>query len=383
MPNALKSVYQSISSWLQGPGGLYAGMITFGGGLLVVVLGVAQITETPEDQTIAVVEGQFFEIATGSVTGTYYPLGNAIASVISYPAGSVRCIDATRCGPPGLLGVVQAAPGSVANIKAVHEGATDSAFAQANVVNQAALAQAPFETPYDDVRAISGLYGEAIHLVVARGSDVQGLADLRGRRVSIDREGSGTFGVAQHILATEGITSRNTEFVETSADQSAELLISGELDAFFFVAGPPVRAVGALANLHLMELIPITGAAIDTLVDEEPYLTITEIAENTYLDTPAVITVGVTALWIVHRDADEELIYRITRALWNEENRDLLMEGPAQAALMRLDLADRGVPIPFHPGAERFYREAGLLRGDNEPVEDAGDDAAQVEEASE
>ena len=361
MFEALKSGFDKANAWLRGSGGFYIGLSATGFGIIAVIIGIALISETPDAQTQDVFEGQFFEIATGSITGTYYPLGNAIASVISYPGGSVRCVDPARCGPPGLIAVVQAAQGSVANIEAVHSQDTDSAFAQANVVNQAYLAETPFNSSYADLRAISGLYGEAIHLVVASGSDIETLADLQGRRVSIDRAGSGTFGIATRILATEHINSRNTELLHSSADQSAELLISGEIDAFFFVAGPPVRAVESLANLHLMKLIPLNGEAIEALVEAEPYLTITEIEADTYLDTPGISTVGVTALWITHLDADTDLIYRITRALWNPSNQPLLDEGPALASLMRLERAHDGVPIPFHPGAEQFYREVGLF----------------------
>ncbi len=368
--NAVLSGCRATYTWVRGPGGGIVGFAILGIGAIGLIIGFSVMNKDQTAQTPDVIEGQFFEIATGSVTGTYYPLGNAIASVISYPAGSVRCVDETRCGPAGLLAVVQAAQGSVANIEGIHSGRTDSGFAQANVVNQAYRGEGPFDTTYEDLRAISGLYGEAIHLVVALGSDIKSVADLAGRRVSVDRPGSGTSGIARRILQAEGISSRNAEFVEASADQSAELLISGEIDAFFYVAGPPVRAVQALANLKLMQLVPLTGPAIEALVEAEPYLTATEIAADTYLDTPAVQTVGVAALWIVHEDTDSELIYRITRALWNPENRHLLDGGPEQAGLMHLQGALDGVPIPFHPGASRFYREVGLFPSDaNEPSE--------------
>ncbi len=310
-------------------------------------------------------EGRFFEIGTGAVTGTYYPLGNTIASIIANPTGSVRCEDQTRCGPPGLTPVVQASEGSVANVNAVHLHRLQSAFAQANVLNDAWEGAAPFPAAYQDLRAISGLYQEMVHLVVARGSEIESIADLRGKRVSIDREGSGTNGIARLILSSAGLAERRLTLVTAPADQAAEMLLSGELDAFFFVAGPPVRAVGSLADLHLIDLVPLNGPDIDALVAAQPFLTGAEIPANTYLDVAhSTPTIGVTAVWFVQENADYELIYRITRALWNGENKRMLNAGPAQAQLMSASTAVTGVPIPFHPGAIAFYREIGLLTVD-------------------
>ena len=357
-----KSVGTSVFTWVLGAGRLYVAMGALGLGGLAVVYGLMQMSVgSGEVQTIDVVEGQFFEIATGPVTGTYYPLGNAIASVISNPAGSVRCIDETRCGPPGLIAVVQTSAGSVENVEALHSGRVHSAFAQANVVNSAYRPSDASLPSYDGLRAISGLYTEVIHLVVLQNSDIQVLGDLRGHRVSVDRPGSGTFGITQQILTTQGISARNTELLELSADQATERLVNGEIDAFFFVAGPPVRAVAELANAYPVRLIPIEGPAVDELVSAEPYLTSAQIDEGAYRDTTAVQTIGVPALWIVDRDADYETVYRITSALWNPANRPMLEEGPLQAHTMQLETALDGVPIPFHPGASAFYREIGLF----------------------
>ncbi len=358
---SINAIRQSVHAWTQGPGGVVLGFGALILGGVAIILGLSWANGDVGEQSIEATEGIFFEIATGSVTGTYYPLGNVIASVIANPAGSVRCADETRCGPLGLAPVVQAAEGSVSNIEDVHDGRTASAFAQANVVNQAFLGQPPFETPYTDLRAVSGLYDEAVHLVTLRDSDIETLADLRGHRVSVDLHGSGTFGIATLVLDAAGLSARNTDLVHERSDRSIEMLLSGEIDAFFYVAGAPVRAVEDLANLNVIKLVPLAGSEIDALVAAEPYLTATVIPSGTYMDVPDTRTVGVTALWIVSEGASFDLVYRITRALWNEENRSLLAAGPEQAQFLRAQDAIEGVPIPFHLGAEQYYREAGLL----------------------
>jgi TRAP transporter TAXI family solute receptor len=330
----------------------------------MVMIGVFWLSSQPEDEPTAVQEGIFFEIATGSVTGTYYPLGNVVASVIANPAGSVRCLDPTRCGPPGLTPAVQAAEGSVSNIEAVHDGLAASAFAQADVVSKAYNGLPPFETPYGDLRVISGLYGESLHLVVMKGGGIETLADLAGRRVSVDRRGSGTFGVASRVLAALDLSERNTELYYERPERSAEMLLAGEIDAFFYVAGTPVRAVEDLTNLNLVNLIPVDGPEVNALIAREPFLTGATIPAGTYLDVPETATIGVTALWICRDDAPFDLVYRITRALWNPANRTLLDAGPEQGRILAPRDAITGVPIPFHPGAEQYYLEAGLLAGD-------------------
>lgn len=336
----------------------------FGGGAVVGVLVVLFATGGGDNRPV---EGRFFEIGTGSVTGTYYPLGNTISSIIANPAGSVRCADATRCGPAGLTPVVQATEGSVANVNAVHRLRMQSAFAQANVLNDAWNGNAPFPAAFEDLRAVSGLYQEMVHLVVARGSEIESVADLRGMRVSIDRDGSGTNGIARMILEAANLSERRLTLVTAPADQAAEMLLSGDLDAFFFVAGPPVRAVAGLADLHLVDLVPLSGEDIDALVAAQPFLTTAAIPAETYLGVEEVTpTIGVTAIWIVHESAEFDLIYDITRALWNGANKQMLNTGPEQAQLMSAQTAVAGVPIPFHPGAAAFYREAGFL---NDPDE--------------
>lgn len=352
---------KALRAWIQGPGGVAVGLVAGLAGAFLLTAAYLWANARPGIEPTQVVEGVFFEIATGSVTGTYYPLGNVVASVIANPAGSVRCEDPRRCGPAGLTPAVQAAEGSVSNIEAVHDGLSASAFAQADVLSQAYNGDPPFESAYTDLRAISGLYGESLHLVAMRGSGIETIYDLRDRRVSVERRGSGTFGVATRVLSAVGLDGGAVQLVHEPAERAAEMLLADEIDAFFYVAGPPVRVIQDLTNLNLVALVPIEGPAINALVGREPYLTAATIPGDAYLDVPETRTIGMTAIWIVREDAPFDLVYRVTRAFWNPANRPMLEAGPEQARILAPRSAIQGVPIPFHPGAEQYYLESGLL----------------------
>jgi hypothetical protein len=342
-------------------------------GAIVFAVGVFLLNGGSKPEGSAVAEGQFFEIWTGPLAGTYYPLGNTIAAVISNPAGSVRCEDETRCGPPGLIAVVQSSAGSVENVLAVNDGRADSAFAQANVVNRYYRPDDPATPAFADLRAITGLYPEVVHLVVLGSSEIHTLADLRGKTISIDRPDSGTNGLARQILSAEGIAPSSVTLAEHSADRASELLRSGDIDAFFFVSGLPVPAVAELANWTDIRLVPIAGPEIGALEAAEPYLTPATIPAGTYGNNPETATLGVPALWLTHKDADPDVIYEITRALWNPKNGAMLAGGSPQARNMNVDAALSGVPIPFHPGASEFYREIGLFPPAETPDREAQD----------
>ncbi|MCP5433045.1 MAG: TAXI family TRAP transporter solute-binding subunit [Alphaproteobacteria bacterium] len=315
----------------------------------------------------------FFTIATGSTAGTYFPVGEAFAAIISHPAGSVRCERVGICGPTGLIAVAQASEGSVRNVALVTEGRTSSAFAQADIVHRAvaaaeakakADAKAGRETaadPFLNLRAMASLYPESLHLVASVGSGISELADLRGKRISIDRPGSGTNTNARLVLKAVGLKDSDVTLSFLDTDEATEQMLFGAIDAYFLMAGAPVRTVGELAALNVVTLVPIEGPGIDKLLAAEPYLTAGRIAEGTYSALPAVATLDVRAVWLVRKDADADLVHDIVRAVFAPGNRVMLDASHPAAADIRPETATLGAPVPLHPGAERYFREAGFL----------------------
>ncbi|MDH3231090.1 MAG: TAXI family TRAP transporter solute-binding subunit [Alphaproteobacteria bacterium] len=306
----------------------------------------------------------FFRIATGGVGGTYYPVSGLIAQAISNPPGSRPCDKGGSCGVPGLVAVAQSAHGSVANIAAVAAGEVESAFAQSDTAYWAHTGTGIYlkSGKVEGIRAIAALYPESIHLVARKGSGIRSVLDLAGRRVSLDEEGSGTLVDARLILSAFGLKESDVKAAYRKPVPSIEMMEAGELDAFFIVAGYPASAVAELAEAVGAELVPIEGPEVDLLAEKYGFFTRVTIPAGTYKGVADIRTLSVGAQWIVGAGVDEELVYRITRSLWHDSTRALLQAGHPQARAIIRETALDGIAIPLHPGAERYYREAGMIR---------------------
>jgi uncharacterized protein len=349
----------SGSKWLRGAAVRLIALVAVAALTLAAAMSPAPEKTVPQTHN----HHEFFKIATGSVAGTYFPVGEALASLISHPPGAVRCEDDSRCGPLGLIAVAQASQGALRNVDLVEKRIAHSALAQSDIVQQAYLGEGEFskDGAHENLRAIANLYTESIHIVVSRESGITNLQELKGKRVSVDTLASGTHLVAMPILKAAGLGTRDLKLAHLDVNQSADQILSGELDAFFVMGGPPVPAIESLAAADAITLLPLTDEIIKQMQRQRPYLRHTVISAGTYGNLGNVHTLGVGALWIVHKDAGEDMVYAITRALWNPENRALLASGQQQARVFTMDTATYSLPVPLHPGAERFYEEQGLL----------------------
>ena len=306
---------------------------------------------------------RFVGIATGSLTGTYYPVGTLLASLLSSPPGARPCGEAGGCGVPNLILVVETSKGSVANVEAISAGRVATGFAQSDVAYGAFSGTGVFagRPPMANLRALASLYVESLHLVVTAISGIKRVADLRGRRVSLDVEGSGTLIDALAVLEAFGLAPGDLTAVHVSQDRAIDLMTGGALDALFIVAGYPAATVTELTRTIGAQLVPITGEPVGRLLASHRFITLDDIPGDTYpgieSGTP---TVGVAALWLAGTDLDEELAYQITQALFDPLILKQLAQGHPKGGSIALANALRGVAIPLHPGAARFYREHGL-----------------------
>ena len=309
-------------------------------------------------------ELQFFTIGTGGTAATYYPVGGVIANAISNPPGSRACDEGGSCGVPGLIASAVSSRGSVDNVNAIVSGLRNSGFAQSDVAYWAYTGTGTMEgqPAAADLRAIAALFPEHIHLVALADSGINSVADLAGKRVSLDEPGSGTFVDANLILEANGLTEGSFTAEALKPDASGDALRNGQIDAFFFVGGFPTGAIVELASAVKIKLVPITGAGAEALVEKYGFFSASDIPEGAYEGVPATSTVAVGAQWITSAKEDEALIYDITKALWNEKTRVLLDVGHAKGKAITTETALDGIGIPLHPGAERFYKEAGLLK---------------------
>ena len=309
-------------------------------------------------------EPQFFRIGTGGTAGTYYPIGGLIANAISAPPGSRPCDEGGACGVPGLIATALSANGSVANVNAIAGGTLESGFSQSDVATWAQTGTGIWEDreAVSNLVAIANLYPETIHLVASADSGISGVADLAGMTVSMDEPGSGTLVDARIILGAYGLSEEDVDAQYLKPDQAAERMRDGAMDAFFFVGGFPAGAIAELASQDDIVLVPITGPEAEAIRADYTFFAENIVPGGTYEGVDEdTTTLSVGAQWITSADQPEELIYQITAALWNDSTRTLLDAGHQKGREITVETATDGVGIPFHPGAERFYRELGLV----------------------
>ncbi|MBN9088505.1 MAG: TAXI family TRAP transporter solute-binding subunit [Reyranella sp.] len=314
--------------------------------------------------TVAQQDITFFRILTGGTVGTYFPIGGLIANAISNPPGSRPCNEGGSCGVPGLVATSVASNGSVANVAAIAAGTAQSGFVQSDIAYWAYNGTGIYagRPKVDVLRAIANLYPESVQLVVRKGSGIRSVRDLRGRKISLDEPGSGTLVDARLILEAFGMTEKDLQAQYFPAQRVADSLKDGTIDGFFSVSGYPQSAVADLAATVGVELVPIEGPEVDKLVSQFSFFSAEEIPDDAYKGVAGVKTVSVHALWVTSSKQNEELIYKVTAALWHPATRKLLDSGHIKGREIRLETATTGLGIPLHPGAEKFYREKGLVK---------------------
>jgi TRAP transporter TAXI family solute receptor len=306
----------------------------------------------------------FFRIATGGTAGTYFPIGGLIANAISNPPGSRTCADGGSCGVPGVVATAVASNGSVANVSAIASGSAQSGFTQSDVAYWAFNASGIYEgrPKVDVLRAIANLYPESFHLVARKGSGIKSIKELKGKRISLDEPGSGTLVDARLILAAYGLTEKDVKAEYLKAQQAADKLKDNALDAFFSVSGWPLGAIAELAATTGVDLVPIDGPEAENLVKTYSFFAADEIPDGAYKGVSGVKTVSVNAIWATSSKQPDQLIYGITAALWNPSTRKLLDSGHSKGKAIKLETATQGLGIPLHAGAEKFYKEKGLIK---------------------
>lgn len=298
-----------------------------------------------------------FQIATGSTTGTFFPVGEAIAGLISHPPGVNRCETANVCGPAGLIVSARTSNGTMDNLLSVNDGGVESGLAQSDVIAAAVKGAGPFKAKgkQSHVRVIASLFSEDVHLVVSEKANIRKISDLRGKRVSLGLAGSGVGFTAREILTAYRVPEAKLKLVSQDTMGAIALMKQGKLDAFFAVGGVPIAGVGDLLASRSARLLPIAGPVRDRLAKSEPSL---EIATITYPGQEPVATVSTRALWIVRDSVPESLVYGITRALFNPANREAISASHPSAREIALNTAALMPPAALHPGAARFYAEA-------------------------
>jgi hypothetical protein len=301
-----------------------------------------------------------FVVATGSSGGTYFPVGQALADIVSHPPGVARCDTVGVCGPSGLIASARTSDGAFVNVLDVNAHRVDAALVQSDVVADAVAGKGAFRKfgAQSHIRIIADLFPEEVHVIAGRHAHIASIQDLKGKRVSIGAADSGTIETARALLAAYRIPERRIKESNDPPDVAAQKLQRGQLDAFVFVGGAPVVLIESLIARGQAVLVPIDGAGRKRLLAQTPSFSTAVIAATAYPGSAAVQTVSERALWIVNDAEPADLVYGVTKALFNPANREMLDDSHPSAKWIRLQTAIATLPAPLHPGAARFYREA-------------------------
>ncbi|HVJ54807.1 MAG TPA: TAXI family TRAP transporter solute-binding subunit [Aliidongia sp.] len=306
---------------------------------------------------------RFFRIGTGATSGTYFPLGSEMAGMLSSPPGARDCTHGGSCGVPGVIAVTQATQGSVENVGAVFKGTLESALCQADVAAWAYGGTNFFDkqAPMTSLRALANLYSESVHIIVRADSPIKSLKDLKGKRVSMGEPESGTLADARLVLSAAGINEKELKPNFTKLAVACDGLRDGSVDAVFQIAGYPVPAITELASAEPIRLLSVPEETTTKLRKKFPFFTQDTIPAGAYPGiSEEAATVGIGAEWITTTNLEPDLAYLLVKALWNANSRRILDGGHPIGKRIALAHAIDGLALPLHPGAERFYREAGL-----------------------
>ncbi|MDW8369192.1 MAG: TAXI family TRAP transporter solute-binding subunit [Geminicoccaceae bacterium] len=295
----------------------------------------------------------FFGIATGGTGGTYYPLGGMLAQVISNNA---------TVGGKKLAATAETGNASVANAKLLGRGEIESAFVAADILDAAYRGVNQFKDgALTNLRALGALYPETVQLVVRADSGVAKFADLKGKSISSGSPGSGQWQLLGDLLEVHGMKREDVKEDFSSFAQSVDKIKDGHLTASLITAGTPTASVVDLANAHPIRIVPLSGPEIEALKKRQPYYTSVTLEANTYKgQSEPVPTLAVMAIWATHAAVPEEIAYAVTKAAY--ENTETLAKVHVQGKNIRPETALQSVSIPLHPGAERYFREKGILK---------------------
>lgn len=304
---------------------------------------------------------RFVTIGTGGVTGLYYPTGGAISRMLNKKFKQFK-IKAT----------VESTSGSVFNINAVIKGDMEFGIAQSDRQYQAykGLAEWKEVGVQKELRSVFSLHAEPITLVVSEQAGIRNITDLRGKRINLGNPGSGQLQNSKDVLAAAGLTEQDILAEYVKAVEAPGLLQDERLDGFFYTVGHPNGNIKEATSGRIkVYIVDIEGDNIDKMVDDHPYYARAVIDHKFYeraLNTQDIQTVGVKATFVTSANVDDALVYALAKMVFEnlEEFKSL---HPAYASLTPENMLE-GLTAPVHPGAMKYYREAGLERFINETL---------------
>ena len=321
-----------------------------------IVLVVAALIVGIGSGAMAAGNTKFLAIATGGTGGTYYPLGGALAQVISESA-------------TGISATAQSGNASVANCNLIARGDVETAFVQNNVADAAYNGKGAFEGhAATNLRVIAALYPETVQIVARKAANVKNLKEAKGKIIAVGDKGSGTEVDTRNILAVHNLTYDDITPLYVNFSVAAQRLQDDQGDILFTTAGYPTSSIIELMTSKESNFVNLDPEAVKKLCAQFPFYVPISIPANTYKgQTEPVNTVAMMALWVTSSKLDDATVYEVTKALWakgpkGESGAEMLAKIHDQGKNIKLETALKGVTIPLHPGAEKYYKEVGIIK---------------------
>ena len=299
--------------------------------------------------TVAMAAPTYMSIATGGTTGTYYAVGGALAAAVT-KGGKIQCTAETGNA-------------SVANVNLIATKGIEIAFVQNDITYWAYNGELMFQgKPLKNIRAVASLYPEHIQVVVAKDAGIKSIADLKGKRVGVGAPGSGVEGDVQAIFKVAGLTYKDlkkADFLDFAATTSR--FKDNQIDAGFVVAGYPTASIMDLTTTKDVDLLSFDDAFLAKLHKVYPYFVASTIPANTYKGIDKVTkTPAVMAILITNDAVPADQVYEFLTAMF--DNLKDIAAVHAKGKEITLKGALDGHTAPLHPGAEKFYKEKGLIK---------------------
>jgi len=291
----------------------------------------------------------FINVLTGGTSGVYYPMGVALSQIFGKALPDAKVS-------------VQATKASAENLNLLQSGRGEIAFTLGDSLSDAwkGDADAGFSAPLKKLRGIAGIYPNYVQIVASADSGIKTLADLKGKRVSVGAPKSGTELNARAVLKAAGLSYKDLAKVEyLPFGESVELMKNRQLDVTLQSAGLGVSALRDLAASMKIVVVEIPAAVVAKIGDPayQPAIVPANTYEGQAKDVPAI---AIQNFLVTHEGVSPDTVYKMTKAMW--DNLDALVAAHSAGKAIRKENALKGLPVPLHPGAEKYYREVGLLK---------------------
>jgi len=316
-------------------------------------LGVAAISPT----AVAKSKRVLFNIGTAGITGSFWATGGQVCNLVNKSRKKQK--HTLRC-------TVESTGGSVSNLRALRAGDLDLIFAQSNLEYHSYNGSGPFKKagPHKDLRFVMSFTTNRLHVVARKDAGIKKMADLKGKRVNTGNPGSGTETTAYMVFKYFGIDPKKDLALDSKlpSREQSKALCDGKIDAFLYPTAVPVATIEEAANTCDVNIVSLEGPELDKILADRDYFGRVKIPAGSYRGHDKdIVTFGYAAALLTTKDLPEEIGYHLTKAVMNGFEK-IKKTAPMFSLMERKSSATFGKHVPYHPGAEKYYKESGLVK---------------------